>query len=109
MARRVIGGQGYRVIEAVNGADAIRVAAREGRCISLVLTDVEMPTIGVRAMVRKLSELCAGLRRVFMSGYADEELLARGFDKGYDLFLAKPFTGFELVAIVEQGLRASAV
>jgi len=109
MARRVIGGQGYRVVEAVNGADAIRVAAREGWRINLVLTDVEMPTIGVRAMVRKLAQLCPAVRTVFMSGYPDEELLARGFDKGYDMFLAKPFTGFELVAMVQQALRASPV
>ncbi|HJQ53806.1 MAG TPA: response regulator [Gemmatimonadaceae bacterium] len=108
MARRVIGGQGYRVLEAVNGVDAIRVAARQGWRISLVLTDVEMPTIGVRAMLRKLTQLCPAVRTVFMSGYPDDELLARGFDKGHDLFLQKPFTGFELVAMVQQALRVSA-
>lgn len=109
MARRVIAGQGYRVIEAINGVDALRVAARQGWRINLVLTDVEMPTIGVRAMVRKLAQLCPAVRTVFMSGYPDDELLARGFDKGYDLFLPKPFTGFELVAMVQHALRASAI
>lgn len=109
MARRVISGQGYRVVEAVNGVEAIGVAAREGSRVDLVLTDVEMPTIGVRAMVRKLAQLCPAIRTVFMSGYSDEQLLSRGFDRSYDLFLEKPFTGFELVAVVQQALRMTAV
>ena len=109
MPRRVIGGQGYRVIEALNGVDALAVAARQGWRIDLVLTDVEMPTIGVRAMVRRLAQLCPGVRTVFMSGYSDADLLARGFDRGYDLFLPKPFTGFDLVTMVQHALRVSAV
>ena len=109
MARRVLSGQAYRVLEAVNGADAIRIATKQGAPIDLVLTDVEMPTIGARAMLGRLTQLNAAIRVVFMSGYSDAELLARGFDKGYDLFLPKPFSGSDLVATVGQALRMSSV
>jgi two-component system cell cycle sensor histidine kinase/response regulator CckA len=108
MARRVLSGQAYRVVEALNGSDALRVAAQSRTRVDLVLTDVEMPTIGVRAMLRGLSELNPDIRVIFMSGYPDEDLLRRGFDKGQDPFLQKPFTGSELVAAVHDTLRGAA-
>lgn len=109
MARRVLAGQAYRVIEAVNGNEALRVARETGDRIDLVLTDVEMPSIGVRAMLGKLEALNPDLKVIFMSGYSDSELLARGFDKGYDPFLPKPFTGRELVAGVRGVLEVSSM
>lgn len=109
MARRVLSGQAYRVLEAVNASDALRVASDARARVDLVLTDVEMPTIGVRAMLRKLAEFNPEMRVVFMSGYTDGELLRRGFDKGHDPFLAKPFTGAELVAAIHQALRRATV
>lgn len=104
MARRVLAGQAYRILEAVNGADAIRVAIDAGRRIDAVLTEVETPTIGVRAMLARLRQLNPSITVLFMSGHSDEELLSRGFDKGHDPFLAKPFNGWELVAAVEHAM-----
>jgi two-component system cell cycle sensor histidine kinase/response regulator CckA len=92
LARRVLAGQAYRILEAANGLAALEIAASD-RAIALVLTDVEMPTIGVRRMLRKLVELNPELRVLVMSGHTDHELLCRGFDKGSDAFLQKPFTG----------------
>jgi two-component system cell cycle sensor histidine kinase/response regulator CckA len=107
MARRVLAGQAYRVLEAVNGADAIRVVEQANERIDLVLTDVEMPTIGVRSMLRRLKAENPELRVIVMSGYSDPELLARGFDIGNDPFLSKPFTGLALVAAVRQMVHSS--
>ena len=109
MARRVLGGQAYRVLEAVHGVDALRVANDATGSIDVLLTDIDMPTIGVRSMLAKLESLNPALKVIFMSGHADAELLARGFDKGYDPFLSKPFTGLELVAAVRDVLRDSPV
>lgn len=106
LARRVLTGQAYRVFEAVNGADAVRLVKQNNERIDVVLTDVEMPTIGVRSMLGKLEIINPGLKVVFMSGYSDAELLARGFDKGYDPFLSKPFNGLALVAAVRRVLLA---
>jgi two-component system, cell cycle sensor histidine kinase and response regulator CckA len=109
MARRILSGQAYRVVEAVNGSDALRLATPARMRVDVVLTDVEMPTIGVRAMLRRLTELYPEIRVVLMSGYGDEELLRRGFDKGHDPFLQKPFTGSELVAAVHEALQDATV
>jgi two-component system cell cycle sensor histidine kinase/response regulator CckA len=109
MARRVLGGQAYRVLEAVHGADALRVANDAKGVIDVVLTDIDMPTIGVRSMLARLEILNPALRVIFMSGHSDAELLGRGFDKGYDPFLSKPFTGLELVTAVRDVVRDSAI
>jgi two-component system cell cycle sensor histidine kinase/response regulator CckA len=100
LAKRVLAGQAYRVREAANGLAAIEVAEAEGGAIDLVLTDVEMPTIRVRRMLRRLEELNPEVKVLFMSGYGDHDLLARGFDKGWDAFMQKPFSGSQLVAAV---------
>jgi two-component system, cell cycle sensor histidine kinase and response regulator CckA len=108
LAKRVLSGQAYRVRDAANGLAAIAVAESEGG-IDLILTDVEMPAIGVRRMLRRLRQLNPEVKVLFMSGYSDHELLSRGFDKGWDPFLDKPFSGSQLVAAVREVLAAPSV
>ena len=106
MVRRVLAGQAYHVLEAVSPEDALRIAIEQQGRIDLVVTDVDMPGAGARAMVGRLEDLNRSLRVLFVSEHSDAELLVRGFDKGYDPFLPKPFSGWELVAGVEAALRA---
>ena len=106
LARRVLAGRAYHVLEAATTEDALRIAVEQAGRIDLVVTDVDMPGTGARAMVGRLEDLNRSLRVLFVSGRSDAELLLRGFDKGYDPFLAKPFSGWELVAGVESALRA---
>jgi len=107
LARRVLTGQAYRVLEAANGIAALEIAARD-RKIDMVVTDVEMPTIGVHRMIRRLEELNPELRVLIISGHTDHDLLCRGFDKGSDAFLQKPFSAQQLVAAVREALNGSA-
>jgi YesN/AraC family two-component response regulator len=88
------------VLEASDGAMALRVAAEEVGEIDLVLTDVEMPTLGGRGMVDELHELSPGIRVLFMSGYTDNEILRRGIRTSETEFLQKPFTAEALCAAV---------
>jgi DNA-binding NtrC family response regulator len=92
LGKRILSEAGYRVLEAPDGAQALRVAAEEVGEIDLVLTDVEMPTLGGRGMVDELHELSPGLRVLFMSGYTDNEILRRGIRTSEIDFLQKPFT-----------------
>ncbi|HEY3134010.1 MAG TPA: response regulator [Gemmatimonadaceae bacterium] len=96
LGRRVLSEAGYRVLEASDGAQALRIAAEEVGEIDLVLTDVEMPTLGGRGMVDELHELSPGLRVLFMSGYTDNEILRRGIRTSETEFLQKPFTAESL-------------
>ncbi|SRR6266550_1784259 len=100
LGKRVLSAAGYRVLEASDGAMALRVAAEEVGEIDLVLTDVEMPTLGGRGMVDELHELSPGIRVLFMSGYTDNEILRRGIRTSETEFLQKPFTAEALCAAV---------
>jgi len=100
LGKRILSEAGYRVLEASDGAMALRVAAEEVGEIDLVLTDVEMPTLGGRGMVDELHELSPGLRVLFMSGYTDNEILRRGIRTSETEFLQKPFTAETLRAAV---------
>ena len=104
LGKRVLSAAGYRVLEASDGAMALRVAAEEVGEIDLVLTDVEMPTLGGRGMVDELHELSPGLRVLFMSGYTDNEILRRGIRTSETEFLQKPFTAEALCAAVRSVL-----
>ncbi|HJQ12058.1 MAG TPA: response regulator [Gemmatimonadaceae bacterium] len=101
LAKRILAESGYRVLEASDGAMALRVAAEEVGEIDLVLTDVEMPTLGGRGMVDELNELSPGMRVLFMSGYTDNEILRRGIRTSETEFLQKPFTAEALRAAVK--------
>ena len=100
LGKRILSAAGYRVLEASDGAMALRVAAEEVGEIDLVLTDVEMPTLGGRGMVDELRELSPGIRVLFMSGYTDNEILRRGIRTSETEFLQKPFTAEALCAAV---------
>jgi two-component system cell cycle sensor histidine kinase/response regulator CckA len=90
-AARVLRRRGYRVLECANGADALAVWNERRDEISLVVTDVVMPQMGGRELVRQLRELGATVPVLFISGYAEGASPATGDDTGRSVFLAKPF------------------
>ena len=108
LTQRILTEAGYRVLEASDGAKALRVAADEVGEIDLVLTDVEMPTLGGRGMVAELNELSPNIKVLFMSGYTDNEILRRGIRTAKTHFLQKPFTASALRIAVEAALSEPA-
>jgi CheY-like chemotaxis protein len=103
LAKRILTQQGYRVLEASDGAVALRVAAGHVGEIDLVLTDVAMPNLGGRGLVEELKELSPGMRVLFMSGYPKDEIFP---DKRANAvpYLQKPFTGESLLSEVRSAL-----
>jgi PAS domain S-box-containing protein len=93
---------GYRVLEASNGEEALRVASAHEGAIDLVLTDVLMPGIHGPALVRRLKESRPDVRALYMSGHADDALLHHGILEGGLSFLEKPFTRNELAKKVRE-------
>ena len=103
LAKKILSQKGYRVLEASDGAIALRLAAAHIGEIDLVLTDVAMPNLGGRGMVEELRELSPGIHVLFMSGYPKEEVFP---DKGSanHPYLQKPFTGETLFSEVRSAL-----
>jgi two-component system, cell cycle sensor histidine kinase and response regulator CckA len=91
LARDVLAAEGYRVLEASDGQDAIRVAAEHPGPIHLLLTDVVMPGMNGCELAAGLGALLPGLKVMFMSAYDRDFLVARGLNPGGPV-ITKPFT-----------------
>ena len=91
LARDVLAAEGYRVLEAADGQDAIRVAAEHTGPIHLLLTDVMMPGMNGCELAAGLGALLPGLKVMFMSAYDRDFLVARGLNPGGPV-ITKPFT-----------------
>jgi PAS domain S-box-containing protein len=94
----------YKVIEAVNGEQAIALSASHADPIHLMVTDMVMPQMGGRELARRLALIHPETQVLFVSGYAESEV-GRGnlFEQGKP-FLAKPFTPLDLVRTVRRVL-----
>jgi two-component system cell cycle sensor histidine kinase/response regulator CckA len=90
--RRLLEWHGYTVLEARNGADALRVYEAHEKGIDLVLTDIVMPEMGGHELVERLRALRPGLRVLFMSGYAERAFTSNGSIPPGMGFVEKPFT-----------------
>jgi two-component system, cell cycle sensor histidine kinase and response regulator CckA len=69
--RQVLERNGYHVLEAVNGREALTVTSRHSGPIHLLLTDVVMPDTGGLELVEQFAKLRPGTRALYMSGYGD--------------------------------------
>jgi CheY-like chemotaxis protein len=95
---------GYRVIEARNGADALRHCARRDRPIHLLITDVVMSQMGGRELAQRLTANTPGIRVLYLSGYSDAAVVRHGILEADVAFLQKPFTAVALAQKVREVL-----
>jgi len=107
LAEGVLKAQGYTVLTAPNGQDALRVAdERQGQPIALVITDVIMPRMGGKAMAEWLQTTNPDLKILFTSGYTEDAIAHHGvLDEGIE-FLPKPYTPATLARKVRKLLDA---
>jgi len=92
LVRDTLSAKGYQVLEAENGEAGIATAARHRGSIDLVITDVVMPGMGGREMVRQLAESRPGTKVLYLSGYTEDAILNDGSVEQGTAFLQKPFT-----------------
>ncbi len=102
LAVRVLGGEGYRVLETRNGDEALAVVGAQGAQISLVVTDVVMPGISGYELGERIRAIQPGLPLLFMSGYTDSAVGGRAPEGAG--FLPKPFTPAALLGAVRDAL-----
>jgi PAS domain S-box-containing protein len=101
---RILERQGYRVIPAQHGRDAMEIATKEEGRIDLVLTDVVMPGMSGRGLVERLAGIRPAIKSLYMSGYTDDDIIRRGFIEPSKSFLQKPFTSEALLQTVRKVL-----
>jgi two-component system, cell cycle sensor histidine kinase and response regulator CckA len=91
-SRQFLVQSGYRVLEATDGEDALRVSRNQHLPIHLMITDVVMPRMGGPKLAEQLAEERPDMRVLFVSGYAENTVLKHGKIDVATRFLQKPFS-----------------
>jgi signal transduction histidine kinase/CheY-like chemotaxis protein len=105
VTRRIFARNGYHVITAANGLDALRIAGGHPGEIHLLVTDVVMPHMLGKEVAEKMRLIKPEIEVVFMSGYARPVLASQGrLDPGVAL-VEKPFSEADLLATAGQVLN----
>src|SRR5208283_5313807 len=100
---------GYKVVTAENGMQAIDVAQSYGQPIDLLITDVIMPGMSGGELAKHLSEQRPGISVLYISGYPDD-MLGEGGEINPDvLLLKKPFDVVSLLAKTREALESTPV
>jgi two-component system, cell cycle sensor histidine kinase and response regulator CckA len=100
LAARGLGEHGYRVVQAMNGAEALRYVREHPGSIQLVISDVVMPEMGGRELGQHLALFEPELPILYMSGYTGEDVVQRGLLDPGAPFQQKPFTPSTLASKV---------
>lgn len=103
LAARVLGNQGYRILQAINGVEALSlIKTQNSHRIDLLITDMVMPKMGGKMLVDQLRKTHPRLKILFISGYTDQAI-ARHLEAD-TAFLQKPFSPYSLANKVREVL-----
>ena len=90
--QRMLIAEGYTVVTAANGAEALELFAARKDEVDLLITDIVMPEMGGRELARQCCNLRQRLKVIYLSGYTKDSLLSQQtFEEGTE-FIEKPFT-----------------
>jgi signal transduction histidine kinase/ligand-binding sensor domain-containing protein/CheY-like chemotaxis protein len=109
IAKSALSDQGYQVLEAEHGEEALVVAREHGADIAIVLTDVVMPKMGGRELVEQLRRERPAIRVLYMSGYTAAGIDEQDVVEPGTAFLRKPFALAEMLGKVREVLDATGV
>jgi len=96
---------GYRVHEASNGEEALKLFRKRNGEIDLLLTDVIMPVMNGKELAERLCRERPSLRVVFMSGYASEAIEHYNIPCEREVFIQKPITPIKLTNRIREALE----
>ena len=92
LVRETLISRGYQVLEAEDGEAGLAAATKHDGTIHLVITDVVMPGMGGRELVKHLSQTRPETKVLYLSGYTEDAIISDGTIESGTAFLQKPFT-----------------
>ena len=106
LSKRLLQRHGYKVLIAVDAAEALRLF-EDNPSIDVLLTDVVMPGASGPELTRQLIEQRPALRVIYMSGYTEEAIVQHEVIRSGVAFLNKPFTFEALGEKIREVLEGS--
>jgi two-component system, cell cycle sensor histidine kinase and response regulator CckA len=94
--------EGYKVLEAENGEEALAMASRHKGDIQLLLTDVIMPKLRGPELASRLRMRYPGMKVIYMSGYTESALVQDGMLERNTVLLQKPFTAKKILEVIRE-------
>ncbi len=98
VTKRILTRNGYQVITAASGPEALDVASNHPGEIHLLVTDVVMPHMLGKEVAKRMRVIKPGIEVLFMSGYARPVLASQGRLEPGVILVEKPFSEAELMA-----------
>jgi two-component system, cell cycle sensor histidine kinase and response regulator CckA len=102
---RVLRTQGYTVLEAADGHQALTLAQANGQKIQLLITDVIMPGLSGKTLAEWLGQVNPATRVLFISGYINNNAVRDAMSKAGTFFLQKPFNPLDLTKKVREAIE----
>lgn len=96
--------EGYQILEAADGEEALKVGSAFEDKIHLLLTDVVMSPMGGGELVKRILPIRPELKVLYISGYPDDPVVRQGLRNRQVSFLAKPFSPKDLVRTIRSVL-----
>lgn len=106
LVQEILEENGYRVLCASSGGEAMRITEETPEPIQLLITDVVMPEMSGPDLASRLRKLRPKTRVLYMSGYTDDEVLTRKGLPENSAFIQKPFTPDQFLQKVRETLDA---
>jgi two-component system cell cycle sensor histidine kinase/response regulator CckA len=107
LAAEMLADEGYKVILAHDGFDALKIYERIGKQIGLVILDFFLPVMDGDAVFDELRDLNPDVGVVLSSGFAEQQKVSSMLTQGLRGFIPKPYTREKLLEQVRSTLDAA--
>jgi two-component system, cell cycle sensor histidine kinase and response regulator CckA len=104
VGRQILTREGYQVVTAKDGEEALLLYQQHNESINLVVMDLSMPGMGGRLCLKELLALNPQLKAIIVTGYLPDEQLEEIIGAGARGYMPKPFRRGELLRLVREVL-----
>jgi two-component system cell cycle sensor histidine kinase/response regulator CckA len=108
LLKEVLEGEGFRVLTATDGRQAIEIYRNEKQNVSLVLSDMGLPGMGGWEVLRQLQEINPGVKVIVSSGFMDSKVRQDMIQSGAKDFIQKPYIPDKVIRQIRDSIAADA-
>ena len=102
----VVAGEGYKVLTAVNGREAVDICKKQSSNIDLIILDMLMPEMDGKRTFEALRKISNGVKVLIATGFSQDEVVLSMLKNGANGVVNKPFHIEELLDTIASALRS---